>query len=112
MFPADVAKGLEQTWRSDETLNSDTPQEVIRKQQLVIDRFEPLKTVLDESLGPDDLILEAGCGSGRWIGHLNGSGYRCIGLDISPEIVSTMRRLSPDLRMLPGDVLVIPETWF
>lgn len=48
--------------------------------------IKPLLPQIDECL-----ILEAGCGSGRWVYHLAPMGYRMVLVDLSPEMIRHCR---------------------
>jgi SAM-dependent methyltransferase len=104
-FPALFARGLEQTWRFDKHLNSNSNSDYMATQQAIIDRHEPFVHILDAFLRKGDLVLEAGCGAGRWMKHLNQNGYRSVGVDISPDIVALIKRLDPELDVRVGNVL-------
>lgn len=60
----------------------------LTKEILDIDIFDYNVTgFLSEFFKPDHLILDAGCGTGRFCFWLNKKGISCIGVDIVPEIV-------------------------
>jgi SAM-dependent methyltransferase len=62
-----------------------------------------------ESLAPDGLVLEVGCGSGRLTRHLVDAGHRVVATDASPAMLDLARDAVPgaDLRRLtlPDDPL-------
>jgi ubiquinone/menaquinone biosynthesis C-methylase UbiE len=107
LFPRRFAAGLEQTWRFDDRLKKRSP-DYLDIQYSIIEKHEPLKEILRKHLQPGDLVLEAGCGDGRWMTFLNRTGYRSIGVDISSEIVAIMGEMAPQLKMLQGDVRALP----
>jgi SAM-dependent methyltransferase len=48
-------------------------------------------------------LLEAGCGSGRWLRFLQDKGYKIIGLEYSHETVDMVKRHWPDVDIVEGD---------
>lgn len=48
-----------------------------------------IKTVLPEI--EEGMILEAGCGTGRWVVQLASMGYRVVLSDLSPEMIRHAR---------------------
>ena len=57
-------------------------------------------------------VLDAGCGSGRYLRELNDRGARAIGMDLSPAMLAraretTARITRADLRALPFDAMSI-----
>jgi malonyl-CoA O-methyltransferase len=71
------------------------------------------QTVLDMMPGVRGLtVLDAGCGSGRYLRELQERGARAVGIDLSPEMLARARGLTPrvaraDLRALPFDAMSI-----
>ncbi len=53
-------------------------------------------------------ILEAGAGSGRWVIYFHRKGYRIIGIDWSKELCAMSKNLQSDLKVLQGDIRVLP----
>lgn len=51
------------------------------------------------------LIVDLGCGSGRWAAELNRSGYEVVGIDQSPSMIQLARRIAPASRFLVGSLL-------
>jgi SAM-dependent methyltransferase len=43
----------------------------------------------------EGLVVDLGCGSGRWAAELNRSGYDVLGLDQSPAMIQLARRIAP-----------------
>ena len=54
------------------------------------------------------LVIDAGCGTGRVSAHLAERGLPVIGIDLSPGMVATARRLHPDLRFELGALENLP----
>lgn len=61
-------------------------------------------------LGKDSLILEAGCGSGRWVFYLNDLGYTTIGIDIVKDSVRRAYEYGRNSKMplIVSDVTYLP----
>jgi ubiquinone/menaquinone biosynthesis C-methylase UbiE len=101
-------EGLEQTWRRDPLLFGGSGFDYFDVHCSLIEQHEPLKDVLPRYLKPGDLVLEAGCGAGRWMAHLLRSGYRCVGVDYSGEILLNIHRRYRYLVVAAGDVQQLP----
>jgi SAM-dependent methyltransferase len=56
----------------------------------------------------EGLIVDLGCGSGIWARKLADSGYRVIGLDISPAMVELARQRVPEARFQVGSFVQFP----
>ena len=52
---------------------------------------------------PGSRLLEAGCGSGRWLRFLTDRGYEIVGLEYKGETLEMVRRAWPDLAVVQGD---------
>src|SRR6266850_2749239 len=44
----------------------------------------------------DGLVVDLGCGSGRWAAELNRAGYRVWGVDQSAAMIRLARKVAPD----------------
>ncbi|UCG57071.1 MAG: class I SAM-dependent methyltransferase [Phycisphaerales bacterium] len=53
-------------------------------------------------------ILEAGCGSGRFVKYLHDRGYDCRGIENCKSTVENVRKKWPELDILEGDVEQMP----
>jgi SAM-dependent methyltransferase len=53
------------------------------------------------------LIVDLGCGSGRWAAQLARSGYDVIGVDQSPSMIQLARRIAPAGQFRVGSLLSI-----
>lgn len=60
-------------------------------------------------LPKDDLILEAGCGTGRVVKFLQDLGYSIEGIEVNAEIIRQVKQVHPDLNLIAGDILSIPK---
>lgn len=52
----------------------------------------------------EGLIVDLGCGSGRWARELNRAGYQVLGVDQSPAMVRLARRIAPASRFRVGSL--------
>lgn len=71
------------------------------------DSFE-LTPVFLEFLPHKLPILEAGCGSGRWVAWLARKGYAAVGLDWSEALCVAARESFPGCRFESGDIRSMP----
>lgn len=69
---------------------------------------ELLRPVLLRHLRKDGLIVDAGCGNGRWPIYLRRLGYRTLGVEIARPAALIAREHEPDLAMLQADVWKMP----
>jgi len=53
-------------------------------------------------------ILEAGCGSGRYVKYLHDRGYDCQGIEYNKTTVENVKRKWPELDIIEGDVERMP----
>jgi ubiquinone/menaquinone biosynthesis C-methylase UbiE len=64
-----------------------------------------------QSLGP---ICDMGCGPGEVARYLKDRGADALGMDISPKMIETAQKLSPDIPFRQGDMMsldVADNTW-
>ncbi len=71
------------------------------------DRYE-LAPVFRLLLPGREPVLEAGCGSGRWVAWLTRLGVEAVGLDWSAALCERLRRELPGVRVVPGDLRSMP----
>lgn len=64
--------------------------------------------IVREHVLPGGLVLESGCGLGRYVRYLSDRGWPCIGLEMSGETVSAVKSVWPDLAIVQGDVACSP----
>jgi SAM-dependent methyltransferase len=69
----------------------------------LIDAFEHYTTLL-----PGSLVVDLGCGSGRFTALLCEKGYKAEGLDLSPHLLARARQAYPAIRFTQGDVEALP----
>ena len=55
----------------------------------------------------DGIILEGGCGLGRWIFHCRGT-HRILGLERSEPALRALKSYDRELRVVRGDVFQLP----
>lgn len=69
-----------------------------------------LADLLEETLGPGEGrdALDAGCGSGYWLGWLADNGFNTHGIDGSEDMVALARAEVPGTRVDVGDVRSLP----
>lgn len=53
-------------------------------------------------------IIEAGCGSGRWLPLLKSEGFKLVGVDINEQALSACKLRFPTLSLCTGDVTKLP----
>ena len=53
-------------------------------------------------------ILEAGCGLGRWMIHLDDLGYSMSGIDRSKPAIEKLKNIRPKLNLTVGDISSMP----
>ena len=51
------------------------------------------------------LVVDLGCGSGRWAGALGEAGYDVLGVDLSPHMIRLARKRAPGARFETGSLL-------
>lgn len=56
----------------------------------------------------EEPILEAGCGTGRFVVALRARGYDARGMDFAPETIARLKTIFPDLPVELGDVTDLP----
>jgi SAM-dependent methyltransferase len=69
---------------------------------------ELIHDVLLRHLPKDGLIVDAGCGVGKWPIYLRRQGYRVVGVDISHEACTIGRENDPGLGIAQADVRFTP----
>src|SRR5258708_12413721 len=53
------------------------------------------------------LVVDLGCGSGRWAAELNRAGYRVLGVDQSAAMIGLARKIAPDSKLKIASLLSI-----
>jgi len=53
----------------------------------------------------DGLVVDLGCGSGRWAAELNRAGYRVLGVDQSAAMIGLARKIAPNSRFKIASLL-------
>jgi SAM-dependent methyltransferase len=68
---------------------------------------DQLGTVLLQTLSPQGLHLEAGCGAGYWVAALRHYGFIIEGIEYARDLVELVHAANPELPVRQGDVLHI-----
>ena len=68
--------------------------------------YKAVTDVLAE-VPPGGVVLEGGCGLGRWIFHCKGT-HKILGLERSEPALRTLRNYDRDMRVARGDVFQLP----
>lgn len=55
-------------------------------------------------IGPDDDVLDVGCGPGKYTLALARAGVRVVGMDLTPALVDQLRRVAPEIPAHVGDL--------
>lgn len=71
------------------------------------DKYE-LVPLFGRCLPENQPILEAGCGSGRWVAWFNNHGWKAVGLDWSQACCERARNYIPEARFEVGDMRAMP----
>ena len=69
---------------------------------------EMIRDVLLRYLPRTGLILDAGCGTAKWPIYLRRAGYRCAGVEISPDAWQMAREIDPGLPLVGADTRRMP----
>ncbi len=103
-MPAPTYDDTRQAWRSIWTA-TDFERELAT---LDYPRARELRSLYAPYLPHDTPILEAGCGMGQIVYHLQREGYAAIGLDYAPEALEFAHHTHPNLMLHVGDVHHLP----
>jgi SAM-dependent methyltransferase len=69
---------------------------------------DPLTPYVHKHFTPPGPILEAGCGSGRFVKYLHDLGFDCRGIEFNADTVRDVHAKWPELQIVQGDVLDMP----
>ncbi len=69
---------------------------------------QPTQRLLLNRLPESGVVLESGCGVGRWVRYLSNRGFNIVGLDNSVESLLRTHDTWDDLLLAGGDVLMLP----
>ena len=69
---------------------------------------EPVTPYIFKYMPQDGQLLEAGCGSGRFVYYLGELGYKIIGIEINRKTVITLNEIFPHLDIFQADVKELP----
>lgn len=71
-------------------------------------QYKLITPVLRRYLPRDGVIVDAGCGTGKWVGHFAGLGYRIIGLDLSLDALAAAKHAAPGAPLAAADTQRAP----
>lgn len=69
---------------------------------------EPVTPYVTKYFPTDCRLLEAGCGSGRFVYYFGKLGYQITGIELGADTVRNLNSLHPDLDIIPGDITALP----
>jgi SAM-dependent methyltransferase len=106
---AEIAAHLDETYRFEDWAADLRGRDYYDVHVSVIEEHETcvptLRRVLD---GTGKLILESGCGTGRWMAFFERLGHVPIGVDDSAGALGAARAYDGDLRLVRGDIVASP----
>lgn len=70
--------------------------------------YDGILRALDRLTGPDQAVLEVGCGTGQWIAHLRTLGCRAVGVEPSLEMLRRAADKNPDAHLVRGRAEQLP----
>lgn len=63
-----------------------------------------LEDILKTEVGPDDLVVEAGCGMGQFVYLMHQMGKKVVGVDVTEKAVERTRKHYPELDLRVQDI--------
>ncbi|MFQ5667284.1 MAG: methyltransferase domain-containing protein [Candidatus Binatia bacterium] len=78
------------------------------REHLALCDCQTIATVFARMLPKGGRVLEAGCGTGRWVVWLQRHGYRVSGMDLSEEALRRLRQQVPGAPVAQSDLFAIP----
>lgn len=69
---------------------------------------ELLHDILLQHIPKNGIIVDAGCGTGKWLIYLHRLGYRMVGIEMSREAGVIAKENQRDARVVQGDVRGVP----
>ena len=99
-------KNIEEKKISD-TFESSFLSRSIEKQLELCDKNE-FASVFNKYLGKHQPILEAGCGSGRWVAWFANKGWRATGIDWSEKLMERAQKEIPNAEFVAVDIRNTP----
>lgn len=69
---------------------------------------EALWPTIADVVGRPGALLEAGCGTGKWIYYFNRLGHRAVGIDYAPSALRVATSADPSLCVVRGDCRAMP----
>lgn len=78
------------------------------EKELEFCRTDGLMSIFEKFLPKNGLILEAGCGLGKWVIYFRRKGFKIIGLDNSLSCLAQIKRYDKDTQIIAGKVESLP----
>jgi SAM-dependent methyltransferase len=104
-----IAAGLDETYRFETWRDAAPGRGYYDVHVSVIEQHETSVPLLRRTLAPPGrLILESGCGTGRWMAYFERLGHRTVGLDDSLGPLAVAHAHDPALRLVRGDARRAP----
>lgn len=88
----------------------DTPMLEARRRVLEAGFFAPFVDAISRQLGPQDVVLDVGCGEGTPTAQLAASGAQTVGFDISAPAIALAGRLATPAVFCVADLARLPFT--
>jgi SAM-dependent methyltransferase len=106
-----VSEHIEETWELERTWSARTPGRSYYDVHVsVIRQHERMAPVFARWLAqrPGGRVLEAGCGTGRWMAYFGTLGHPSVGIDHSPAALRFAKAHAPAFDVCAGDVTALP----
>ncbi len=71
-------------------------------------KYDELEGLFVRQFRESQPVLEAGCGSGRWMHHLKKKGITCVGIDWSEKLQVRSKRYDKEVQFDVGDLRQLP----
>lgn len=103
-------EGVEETWSLEASwAEGRRGQQYYSAHLSVIQEYETAAPIFERWLGRGgQRVLEAGCGTGRWMAFFEHLGNRAYGVDHSLEQLRFAKAHAPDFQLSGGDVQTVP----
>lgn len=70
-------------------------------------RLGEFESIFSKYLPKSGIILEAGCGTGKYVWALQARGYQIEGIDYAEETIQRIKEVDPELKVRVGDIYAI-----
>jgi len=78
------------------------------EENLALCEYEEYRHIFERYFSRDSIVLEAGCGLGRWVLYFKKRGYKVIGCDISRQALKDVKSYDPSISVVAADILDLP----